>query len=120
MQLMGDAVKAHGATAAPATHNRSSGRSHHSLASQPSQEIDMQTQAHIAAPALSSGKLIAAASALLIGAAVLAYGVPRTANAAASFTAQPVAEARMHDGVDWSRVAAAPVDTGATVGAYDR
>jgi hypothetical protein len=26
----------------------------------------------------------------------------------------------MHDGVDWSRVVAAPVDTGATVGAYER
>ena len=80
----------------------------------------MQTQAPIAAPALSTSKIIAAAGALLVGAALLAYGVPRDANAAASFTAQPVAEARMHDGVDWSRVAAAPVDTGATVGAYDR
>lgn len=80
----------------------------------------MQTQTHAATPALSTGKVIAAAGALLIGAAVLAYGVPRTANAASSFTAQPAAEARMHDGVEWSRVAAAPVDTGATVGAYDR
>ena len=80
----------------------------------------MQTQSHIAAPALPTGKVIAAAGALLIGAALLAYGVPRTANAAASFTAQPVAQARMHDGVDWSRVAVAPVDTGATIGAYDR
>ncbi len=80
----------------------------------------MQTQTQAAAPAISSGKLIAVAGALLIGAAVLAYGVPRTANAAASFTAQPTAEARMHDGVDWSRVALAPVDTGATIGAYDR
>lgn len=80
----------------------------------------MQTQSLVAAPVLSKGKVIAAAGALLIGAAILAYGVPRTANAAASFSAQPVAEARMHDGVDWSRVAAAPVDTGATVGAYDR
>lgn len=80
----------------------------------------MQTQTQAAAPAaLSSGKLIAAGCALLIGAAVLAYAAP-TANAAATFTAQSVAEARMHDGVDWSRVAAAPVDTGATIGAYDR
>jgi hypothetical protein len=78
----------------------------------------MQDQSNT--PALSKGKVIAAAGALLIGAAFLAHGVPRSANAAASFTAQPVAEARMHDGVDWSRVAAAPVDTGATVGAYDR
>jgi hypothetical protein len=81
----------------------------------------MQTPSHIAAaPALSKGKVIAAACALLIGAALLAHGVPRTANAAASFNAQPAHEARMHDGVDWSRVAAAPVDTGATIGAYDR
>jgi hypothetical protein len=78
----------------------------------------MQDQSNT--PALSKGKVIAAAGALLIGAAFLAHGVPRSANAAASFTAQSVAEARMHDGVDWSRVAAAPVDTGATVGAYDR
>ena len=80
----------------------------------------MQTQTQAQTPALSKGKVIAAAGALLIGAAFLAYGVPRTANAAASFNAQPAAEARMHDGVDWSRVAVAPVDTGATIGAYER
>ncbi len=80
----------------------------------------MQTQTQIAAPALSTGKVIAAAGALLIGAALLAYGAPRTANAAAAFNPLPTAQARMHDGVDWSRVAAAPVDTGATIGAYDR
>lgn len=80
----------------------------------------MQTQSQVAAPALPKAKVIAAAGAVLIGAALLAHGVPRSANAAASFTAQPAAEARMHDGVDWSRVAASPVDTGATVGAYDR
>jgi hypothetical protein len=80
----------------------------------------MQTQGQTQTPAVSTGKLIAAASALLIGAALLAHGVTGTANAAASFAAQPVAEARMHDGVDWSRVAAAPVDTGATIGAYER
>jgi hypothetical protein len=80
----------------------------------------MQTQTQTQTPAVSTGKLIAAAGALLIGAAILASGVPRSAHAAASFAVQPVAEARMHDGVDWSRVAAAPVDTGATIGAYDR
>lgn len=78
----------------------------------------MQTQT--TTPTVSTRKVIAAAGALLIGAAILAYGAPRTANAAASFNSAPPAEARMHDGVDWSRVAAAPVDTGATVGAYDR
>jgi hypothetical protein len=81
----------------------------------------MQTPSHVAAaPALSKGKVITAACALLIGAALLTHGVPRTANAAASFNAQPEHEARMHDGVDWSRVPATPVDTGASVGAYDR
>jgi hypothetical protein len=81
----------------------------------------MQAQTNTAA--LSKGKLFAAATALLIGAALLAQGVPRTASAASAIEALPsfqTAEARMHDGVDWSRVAAAPVDTGATVGAYDR
>jgi hypothetical protein len=80
----------------------------------------MQTQAQTQTPAVSSGKLIAAAFGLLIGAAMLAHGVPRTASAASAFEAVPAAQARMHDGVEWSRVAHAPVDTGATVGAYDR
>jgi hypothetical protein len=70
--------------------------------------------------ALSKDKVVVAASALVIGAAMLAHGLPCKANAAAAFTAQPSAGARMHDGVDWSRVAVARVDTGATVGADDR
>jgi hypothetical protein len=119
MQRMGDAVRPTVQPQRRSHNNNSSGRSQHSSASHSGGIIVMQTQTQ-AAPALSTGKLIAVASALLVGAAVLAYGVPRTANAAASFTAQPAAEARMHDGVDWSHVAAAPVDTGATVGAYDR
>ncbi len=83
----------------------------------------MKAQPISTTPALSKGKLFAAATAMLIGGAILAYGVPRTASAASAFETLPVfqaAGARMHDGVDWSRVAAAPVDTGATVGAYDR
>ena len=83
----------------------------------------MQAQSLSTTPALSKGKLLTAASALLVGGAILAYGAPRTANAASAFETLPVfqtAGARMHDGADWSRVAAAPVDTGATVGAYDR
>jgi hypothetical protein len=82
----------------------------------------MQTQTQTAAPALSKGKLFTAA-ALLIGAAMLAQALPRTASAAPAFDAQPsglAAGARMHDGVDWSRVPATPVDGGASVGAYDR
>ena len=74
-------------------------------------------------PALSKGKLIATATAVLIGGLLLlANGAPRTASAASAFEASSSfqAPARMHDGVDWSRVAAAPVDTGATVGAYER
>ena len=117
MQRMGDAVKAHGATAAPASTTESAATletaSRHTFGA----TIVMQTQTHLAAPVLSKGKVFAAACALLIGAAMLAHGVPRSANAAASFAAQPAAEARMHDGVDWSRVAVAPVDAGATVGA---
>jgi hypothetical protein len=83
----------------------------------------MPAQSLSTTSALSKGKLFAAATALLIGGAVLAYGAPRTANAASALETLPVfqtAGARMHDGVDWSRVAAAPVDTGVTVGAYDR
>jgi hypothetical protein len=80
----------------------------------------MQTQTQSRTPALSTGKVIAAAFGLLIGAAMLAHGAPSPASAASAFAALPSTEARMHDGVDWSRVAAAPVDTGATVGAYER
>jgi hypothetical protein len=76
-------------------------------------------------PALSKGKFFAAATAaLLIGGLLLANGAPRAAGTAAAFapgtTSFQLPSGRMHDGVDWSRVAAAPVDTGATVGAYDR
>lgn len=80
----------------------------------------MQTQSQTQTPAVSTGKLIAAAFGLLIGAAMLAHGAPRTASAASAFEALATAQARMHDGVDWSLVAAAPVDTGATIGAYER
>lgn len=75
-------------------------------------------------PALSKGKFFTAATAaFLIGGLLLANGAPRAASATAAFTPGASFQApagRMHDGVDWSRVAAAPVDTGATVGAYDR
>ena len=80
----------------------------------------MQTHTQTLATGPSTGKVIAAASALLIGAAILAYGVPRSPSAASAFDTPPTAEARMHDGVDWTRVAAAPADAGATVGAYER
>jgi hypothetical protein len=72
-----------------------------------------------AAPRLSSAKLVAAAVAMSIGALLMlttsapaakAEGVARVSG---SWTS-------LHDGVDWSGVAAAPVSTGATVGAYDR
>lgn len=82
----------------------------------------METQTQSAAPTLSKGKLFTAA-ALLIGATLLAQALPRTASATSAFEVQPgvlAAGARMHDGVDWSRVPATPVDTGATVGAYER
>jgi len=79
----------------------------------------MQVQSNT--PALSTGKLVAAAAALLIGGLLLANGTSRSANAASAFNASfQVPQARMHDGVDWSRVAAAPIDAGASVGAYDR
>ncbi len=75
-------------------------------------------------PALSKGKHIATATAVLIGGLLLlANGAPRTASAASAFetaSSFQAPTARMHDGVDWSRVAAAPVDTGATIGAYER
>jgi hypothetical protein len=81
----------------------------------------MQVQSNT--PALSTGKLVAAAAALLIGGLLLANGTSRSANAASAFDAGAgfqAPQARMHDGVDWSRVAAAPIDAGASVGAYDR
>jgi hypothetical protein len=81
-------------------------------------------QAHSNTPALSKGKFFAAATAaFLIGGLLLANGASRAASAASAFAPSAsfqVPSGRMHDGVDWSRVVAAPVDTGATVGAYDR
>jgi hypothetical protein len=52
---------------------------------------------------------------------ILINGMPRTASAASAFEAglvQATSTGTIHEGVDWSRVAATPVDTGATVGAY--
>jgi hypothetical protein len=80
-------------------------------------------QAHSNTPALSKGKFFAAATAVLIGGLLLANGALGTASAASAFESTAGFQApsgRMHDGVDWSRVVAAPVDTGATVGAYER
>jgi hypothetical protein len=72
-------------------------------------------------PALSKGKLIAAAAALLIGGLLVVNGTSRNANAASAFDASFQApQARMHDGVDWSRVAATPIDTGASIATYER
>jgi hypothetical protein len=71
---------------------------------------------------LSGGKIFAAATALLVASVLVINGAPRTANAASAFgsaAALPSATT-VHDGMDWSRVAATPVDAGATVGAYER
>jgi hypothetical protein len=70
------------------------------------------------APLLSQRQLYAGAAALLVAGLLAAY-TPRAANAGA-FDASAVAAPTMHEGVDWSRVPATPVDTGATVGAYER
>jgi hypothetical protein len=113
---------ARGATAAPKPDNRSSGRSNRlaqALCANPSGVIVMQAQSNT--QALSKGKLFAAATAVLIGGLLLANGAPRAAGTSfASGASFQAPQARMHDGVDWSRVVAAPVDTGATVGAYER
>jgi hypothetical protein len=114
---MGDAVK-------PTVQPQRRGRTSDSAAAFTTRfthlETDvMQTQGQTQTPAVSTGKLIVAAIGLLIGAAMLAHGVPRTASAASAFEALPTVQVRMHDGVEWSRVPAAPVDAGATVGAYD-
>jgi hypothetical protein len=70
------------------------------------------------APLLSQRQVYAGAAALLVASLLAAYA-PRTANAGA-FDAPSAATPTMHEGVDWSRVPATPVDTGATVGAYER
>jgi hypothetical protein len=71
---------------------------------------------------LTERQFYAGATALLIAGILAMNGVPRTAGAAAAFDAASTysVQATVHDGVDWSRVAVTPVDTGATVGAYDR
>jgi hypothetical protein len=70
------------------------------------------------APLISQRQFYAGAAVLLVASLLAAY-TPRTANAGA-FDAPAAATPTMHEGVDWSRVPATPVDTGATVGAYER
>jgi hypothetical protein len=69
--------------------------------------------------AVAPRKLFAAATALLVASVLVVNGLPNTASAASPVSAEPTGRT-LHDSIDWSRVAAAPVDTGATVGAYDR
>jgi hypothetical protein len=76
------------------------------------------TQPTTTAPMISERQFWAGAAALL-AASILAVYPPSTANAGAFDSVVP-ATATMHEGVDWSQVPATPVDTGATVGAYDR
>lgn len=71
------------------------------------------------APMITERQFYAGAAALLV-ASFLAVYPPSTANAGAIESAPVAAATTMHDGVDWSRVAVTPVDTGATVGAYER
>jgi hypothetical protein len=71
--------------------------------------------------AVSTNKFVmVAAAALLVAGLALVNGSPRAASA---FDAAPATGAAgvtlMHDGVDWGKVAATPVSTGATVGAYN-
>lgn len=70
------------------------------------------------APVISQRQFWAAAAALLAVSVLAAYP-PSKANAGA-FDAAIASAPTMHAGVDWSRVTATPVDTGATVGAYER
>jgi myo-inositol-1-phosphate synthase len=79
----------------------------------------MQTQQ---SAAVSTNKfVVVGAAAVLVAGLALFNGSPRAASAfdatvaAASTAAVPL----MHDGVDWGQVAATPVSTGATVGAYN-
>jgi hypothetical protein len=71
--------------------------------------------------AVSTNKFVVVAAALLLVAGLALFnGSPRAASA---FDAAPAKGATgvalMHDGVDWGKVAATPVSTGATVGAYN-
>jgi hypothetical protein len=64
--------------------------------------------------------VVVATAAMLVAGLTLLNAAPR---AAAVFDAAPAANAAaaplMHDGVNWANVAAVPVSTGATVGAYN-
>jgi hypothetical protein len=63
-------------------------------------------------------KTLFALAAMLAGGLLLAQ-----LSSPAAIAAQPatsLSNPTMHEGVDWSRVPAAPVSPGATVGAYDR
>jgi hypothetical protein len=69
----------------------------------------------------SMNKLVAAAAAVLAAAALVTqHGSPRAAAAAPEVLPTMSAQgSTMHAGIDWDKVPAAPVSTGATVGAYD-
>jgi hypothetical protein len=87
---------------------------------------DTHAAANAAAVGPTARHLYIAGTVLMLAGILAVQGLPRTAVAAspaspASFDAVlALPSATIHEGVDWSRVVAAPVDTGATVGAYDR
>jgi hypothetical protein len=75
-------------------------------------------KAPTAAPMISERQFYAAATGLLVaGTLLILHAAPRAASASA-FDAAAGAGVTIHDGIDWARVNAAPVDAGATVGAH--
>lgn len=75
----------------------------------------MQTANNPSSPA----RVIATAAVLVAAAALISHFAAPAANAAPAAGLVSAAYVSPHEGVDWSRVPAVPVSTGATVGAYD-
>jgi hypothetical protein len=79
---------------------------------------DSEEEPDMQASPLSLTRVFAAATAMVAAGLVFSNTVP-SANAASAPAIASAAHASLHDGVDWSRVAAAPVSAGMSVGAYD-
>jgi hypothetical protein len=80
---------------------------------------DTEEEPDMQASPLSLTRVFAAATAMVAAGLVFSNTVPSANAGSAAPAIASAAHVSLHDGVDWSRVAAAPVSTGMSVGAYD-
>jgi len=75
-------------------------------------------KAQTAVPMISERQFYAAGTALLVAGTLILQSAPRAASVVPAFEAAANVDMTIHAGIDWTHVGAAPVETGATVGAY--